>query len=70
MGSNAFYIALVVNCILMVISIDLLYILFRKQAIDKPTRNSMILLSVLVPVFGFLMVYWRFRSYLRFFNPR
>jgi len=70
MRTATFYIALVVNFILLVIAIDLLKMLFKRQVIDKPTRNSLILLSVVVPIFGFLMVYWRFRSYLRFSKPR
>ena len=68
MRITIFYIALVVNFILLVLAIDLLKMLFKRQIIDKPTLNSLTLLSLVVPIFGFLMVYFRFRSKLRYWK--
>jgi hypothetical protein len=49
-----FYTALVLNLILMILSIALIKTLYSNHLIDKSTRNTLTLLSVLVPIGGLI----------------
>lgn len=49
-----FYGTLVLNLILMVLSIALIKTLYSNKLIDKSTRNTLTLLSVLVPIGGII----------------
>jgi hypothetical protein len=49
-----FYTALVFNLILMILSIALIKTLYSNHLIDKSTRNTLTLLSVLVPIGGLI----------------
>ena len=49
-----FYTALVFNLILMILSIALIKTLYSNNLIDKSTRNTLTLLSVLVPIGGLI----------------
>jgi hypothetical protein len=49
-----FYTILVLNLILMVLSIALIKTLYSNNLIDKSTRNTLTLLSVLVPIGGLI----------------
>lgn len=49
-----FYGVLVLNFILMFLSIALIKTLYSNKLIDKSTRNTLTLLSVLVPIGGII----------------
>ena len=49
-----FYIVLVLNIILMVLSIALIKTLYFNNLIDKSTKNTLTLFSVLVPIGGLI----------------
>ena len=49
-----FYGALILNLILMVLSIALIKTLYSNNLIDKSTRNTLTLFSVLVPIGGLI----------------
>ncbi len=49
-----FYGTLILNLILMVLSIALIKTLYFNKLIDKSTRNTLTLLSVLVPIGGLI----------------
>ena len=49
-----FYGILVLNLILMVLSIALIKTLYSNSLIDKSTRNTLTLFSVLVPIGGLI----------------
>ena len=49
-----FYGALILNLILMVLSIVLIKTLYSNNLIDKATRNTLTLFSVLVPIGGLI----------------
>jgi hypothetical protein len=49
-----FYTVLVINLILMILSIALVKTLYFNNLIDKSTRNTLTLFSVLVPIGGII----------------
>jgi len=49
-----FYTILVLNLILMVLSIALIKTLYSNNLIDKSTKNTLTLFSVLVPIGGLI----------------
>jgi len=49
-----FYAGLVLNLILMILSIVLIKTLYSNNLIDKSTRNTLTLFSVLVPIGGII----------------
>ena len=49
-----FYTVLILNLILMILSITLIKTLYSNNLIDKSTRNTLTLLSVLVPIGGLI----------------
>ena len=49
-----FYTALIFNLIFMILSITLIKTLYSNNLIDKSTRNTLTLLSVLVPIGGLI----------------
>jgi hypothetical protein len=51
---SQFYTALIFNLILMILSIALIKTLYSNNLIDKSTRNTLTLLSVLVPIGGLI----------------
>lgn len=51
-----FYIVLVLNFILMFLSITLIKTLYSNNLIDKSNRNSLTLLSVLIPIGGIITI--------------
>ncbi len=56
-----FYTFLVLNFILMFLSIALIQTLYANNLIDKSIRNSLILLSVLVPIGGIITIVLKYR---------
>jgi hypothetical protein len=56
-----FYTFLVLNFILMFLSIALIQTLYANNLIDKSIRNSLILLSVLVPIGGIITLVLKYR---------
>ena len=51
---SQFYTALIFNLIFMILSITLIKTLYSNNLIDKSTRNTLTLLSVLVPIGGLI----------------
>ena len=51
-----FYTVLVLNFILMFLSITLIKTLYSNNLIDKSNRNSLTLLSVLIPIGGIITI--------------
>jgi hypothetical protein len=51
-----FYGILILNLILMVLSIALIKTLYSNNLIDKATRNTLTLFSVLVPIGGLITI--------------
>jgi hypothetical protein len=51
---SQFYTALIFNLIYMILSITLIKTLYSNNLIDKSTRNTLTLLSVLVPIGGLI----------------
>jgi hypothetical protein len=50
-----FYTVLVINLILMILSIALIKTLYSNNLIDKYTRNTLAIMSILVPIGGLIM---------------
>ena len=57
-----FYTVLVLNFILMFLSITLIKTLYSNNLIDKSNRNSLTLLSVLIPIGGIITIVFKYRS--------
>jgi len=51
-----FYTVLILNLILMILSIALIKTLYSNNLIDKSTRNTLTLFSVLVPIGGLITI--------------
>ena len=51
---SQFYTVLIFNLIYMILSIALIKTLYSNNLIDKSTRNTLTLLSVLVPIGGLI----------------
>jgi hypothetical protein len=49
-----FYTVLILNLILMILSIALIKTLYSNNLIDKSTRNTLTLFSVLIPIGGII----------------
>jgi hypothetical protein len=49
-----FYTVLILNLILMILSIALIKTLYSNNLIDKSTRNTLTLFSVLIPIGGLI----------------
>jgi len=56
-----FYTVLVLNFILMFLSITLIKTLYSNNLIDKSNRNSLTLLSVLIPIGGIITIVFKYR---------
>jgi len=56
-----FYTVLVLNFILMFLSITLIKTLYSNNLIDKSNRNSLTLLSVLIPIGGIITIVLKYR---------
>jgi hypothetical protein len=55
------YTVLGFNFILMFLSITLIKTLYSNNLIDKSNRNSLILISVLVPIYGIITIGLKYR---------
>jgi hypothetical protein len=51
------------NLVFMVLSIQQVKLLYKHLKIDKPTKNSLILVSIFCPIVGFLTTYSRSRKF-------
>jgi hypothetical protein len=56
-----FYSVLTINLILMFLSIILIRTLYSNNLIDKSNRNSLTLLSVLIPIGGIITIVLKYR---------
>ena len=56
-----FYTILVLNFILIFLSITLIKTLYSNNSIDKSNRNSLTLLSVLLPIGGIITIFLKYR---------
>ena len=53
------------NFVFMVIAIQQVKLLYKNFKIDRPTKNSLILVSIFCPIVGFLTTYSRLRKFQR-----
>lgn len=56
-----FYSVLTINLILMFLSIILIRTLYSNNLIDKSNRNSLTLLSILIPIGGIITIVLKYR---------
>jgi hypothetical protein len=61
-----FYAGLVLNLILMILSIVLIKTLYSNHLIDKSTRNTLTLFSVLVPIGGLITIVLKCRRMINY----
>lgn len=59
MKENVLIISLGLNIWFMIKSIKLTQSLYKDCVIDLPTKRSLILLSIVIPYYGFLTTYFR-----------
>ena len=57
-----FYSVLVINVIVMVLSILIIRTLYSNNLIDKSTKNSLIILSIFMPIGGIIITVIRSRT--------